>query len=103
MGIYDQIKAGLEEAIAYEQGTLKAKTTKLSVEPLKHYDASQIKAIRKSTGLTQVTFAHYMGVSPRTVEAWEAGRNHPEGAACRLLALTQNDPAFPVKAGIVNQ
>ena len=73
MGIYDQIKAGLEEAIAYEQGTLKAKTTKLSVEPLKHYDASQIKAIRKSTGLTQVTFAHYMGVSPKTVEAWEAG------------------------------
>ena len=61
MSIYDQIKAGLEEAIAYEQGTLKAKTTKLSVEPLKHYDASQIKAIRKSTGLTQVTFALYGG------------------------------------------
>lgn len=103
MGIYDQIKAGLEEAIAYEQGTLNAKTTRLSVKPLKRYDAAQIKAIRKSTGLTQVTFAHYMGVSPKTVEAWEAGRNHPEGAACRLLALTQNDPTFPVKAGIVTQ
>lgn len=25
-------------------------------------------------------------------EAWEAGRNHPEGAACRLLALAKADP-----------
>ena len=95
MGIYDQIKAGLEEAIAYEQGTLKAKTTKLSVEPLKHYDASQIKAIRKSTGLTQVTFAQYMGVSPKTVEAWEAGRNQPEGPVRRIFALLQRDPGLP--------
>ena len=46
MGIYDQIRAGLEEAIAYEKGTLKAKTTKLSVEPIQHFDASEIKAAR---------------------------------------------------------
>ena len=42
-----------------------------------------------------------MGVSVKTVEAWEAGRNHPEGAACRLLALTKQDPQFPIKMGIV--
>ena len=45
--------------------------------------------------------AKYMGVSVKTVEAWEAGRNHPEGAACRLLSMTRSDPAFPQKSGIV--
>lgn len=102
MSVFEKIKAGLEEAIAYEQGRVDAKTTKLSVAPIANYDAEEIKSIRKSTGLTQVVFAQYMGVSVKTVEAWESGRNHPEGAACRLLALTQSDPLFPVKAGIIS-
>ena len=29
MGMFDKIKTGLEEAVAYERGTLRAKTTKL--------------------------------------------------------------------------
>lgn len=101
MGVFDKIKVGLEEAIAYEQGTLEARITKISVVPVDRYEAAEIKAIRKNTGLTQVVFAKYMGVSVKTVEAWEAGRNHPEGTACRLLALTKADPQFPMKAGIV--
>lgn len=101
MSVFDQIKTGLEEAIAFERGTLEAKTTKLTVTPVDSYDASEIKEIRRSTGFTQVVFAQFMGVSVKTVEAWEAGRNHPEGAACRLLALTKNDPQFPEKSGIV--
>ena len=86
MGMFDKIKTGLEEAVAYERGTLRAKTTKLSVLPVDHYEADEIREIRKSTGFTQAVFAQYMGVSVKTVEAWEAGRNHPEGTACRLLA-----------------
>jgi putative transcriptional regulator len=101
MGVFDKIKTGLEEAIAYEQGTLQTRTTKLSVSPVDRYQASEIKEIRKSTGFTQAVFAQYMGVSVKTVEAWEAGRYHPEGAACRLLSITKNDPKFPIKAGIV--
>ena len=101
MSVFDKIKLGLEEAIAYEQGTLEAKTATLSVAPVRRYEAAEIKEIRKNTGFTQVVFAKYMGVSVKTVEAWEAGRNHPEGAACRLLALTKDDPQFPVKTGIV--
>lgn len=103
MNVFNQIKTGLEEAINFERGTLKAKATKLSVEPVAHYDPAEIKLIRKNTGFTQAVFAQYMGVSVKTVEAWEAGRNHPEGAACRLLALTKADPQFPIKVGIVAQ
>jgi putative transcriptional regulator len=101
MSAFEKIKAGLEEAIAYEQGTLQAKTTKISIRPVERYQADEIRSIRNSTGLTQRTFAEYMGVSIKTVEAWEAGRNRPEGAACRLLALTKSDPLFPQKSGIV--
>ena len=101
MGIFDDIKTGLEQAIDYEKGNLKANTTVLRIAPVDAFTPGEIKAIRKSTGLTQVLFAQYMGVSVKTVEAWEAGRNHPEGAACRLLTLTRNDPAFPKRSGIV--
>lgn len=101
MSTFNKIKLGLEEAISFEQGTLKAKTTKLSILPTDVFKPEEIRSIRLSTGLTQVVFAKYMGVSVKTVEAWEAGRNHPEGSACRLLSLTKNDPTFPQKSGIV--
>ena len=103
MSLFDEIKTGLNEAIEYEKGNLKAKTTTVSVEPVGVYTSSDIKSIRNSTGLTQNLFAKYMGVSVKTVEAWEAGRNHPDGAACRLLYLTQKDPLFPVNSGIVTR
>ena len=42
--------------------------------------------------MTQHVFADYLGVSPKTVEAWERGRTHPTGPAYSLvsfLALNQ--------------
>ena len=102
MSVFDEIKTGLNEAIEYEKGYLKAKTSTLSIEPVGVFTSSEIKSIRNSTGLTQKLFAKYMGVSVKTVEAWEAGRNHPDGAACRLLSLTKKDPSFPVNSGIVS-
>lgn len=101
MNIFDDIKTGLSQAIEYERGNLKAKTITLMVEPVESFKPEEIRLIRKETGLTQILFAKYMGVSVKTVEAWESGRNHPEGAACRLLSMTRNDPTFPQKSGIV--
>lgn len=101
MNLFDDIKTGLGQAIEYEKGNLKARTTTLTVEPIERFKPEEIRLIRKETGLTQMLFAKYMGVSVKTVEAWESGRNHPEGAACRLLSMTRNDPTFPRKSGIV--
>ncbi len=103
MSVFEKIKTGLEEAIAYEEGTLRAKETTLSVRPVVHYEPEEIKAIRSCAGMTQVCFAAFMGVSVKTVEAWESGRNKPVGSACRLLALTERDPQFPRKSGIIIQ
>lgn len=101
MNLFDDIKTGLEQAIDYERGKGKAKVRKLSIQPVNVFSAEEIKKIRRATGMTQVLFAGYMGVSVKTVEAWESGRNHPEGTACRLLTMTEKDPKFPEKCGIV--
>ena len=47
MSAFDKIKLGLEEAIAYEKGTLPAKTTRLTIVPVETYQADEIKRIRK--------------------------------------------------------
>ena len=101
MPLFDEIKLGLGQAIEYEKGNLKAKKTTLTVAPVEVFTPGEIKEIRNKTGLTQVLFAKFMGVSVKSVEAWEAGRNHPEGAACRLLSLTREDPMFTQRSGIV--
>jgi len=101
MSVFEDIKSGLMEAIEYEKGNLKANTRTLSVIPIEEFTPSEIKDIRKSVGMTQVLFAKYLGVSLKTVEAWEAGRNQPSGTACRLLAITKKDPMFPKSSGIV--
>ena len=101
MTVFDKIKTGLEEAIAYEQGNLQAKTTKMTIQPITHFGAAEIKSIRTNAGMTQLLFAEFLGVSVKTVEAWECGKNEPLGSACRLLYLTKADPLFPQKSGIV--
>lgn len=101
MSVFDEIKVGLNEAIEYEKGNLKANTRILSITPIEEFTANEIKDIRKNAGMTQMLFAKFLGVSLKTVEAWEAGRNHPNGTACRLLSLTKRDPQFPKSSGIV--
>ena len=57
------------------------------ISPVTKYSNKEIKAIRNKAGMTQTVFADYMGVSKKTVEAWELGRTHPTGPAYRLLNI----------------
>ena len=90
--VYNSIMTGLTEAVE----DAKSKEKKLNrrvvcVLPVKKYEATEVRNIRNSTGLSQKAFASYMGVSDKTVEAWEAGTNHPSGAASRLLNMMEMD------------
>lgn len=88
--VYESIMAGLNEAV--EDAQTPEKTLKrrvVSVIPVKEYSAKEVQTIRKSTGFSQKLFASYMGVSDKTVEAWEAGINHPSGAASRILSMME--------------
>lgn len=88
--VYNSIMAGLTEATLDAQGKGKSLNKRIvTVVPVKHYEADEVRKIRKTTGLSQKAFASYMGVSDKTVEAWEAGTNHPSGAASRLLSMME--------------
>lgn len=97
MSIYKSTAKGLKEAIDYEKGTVKARSAKIRVEPLVSFNKAEIKAIRNNLKMTQVVFAKFLGVSPKTVEAWEGGRNMPDGPARRILSMLKQDPDIPVK------
>lgn len=101
--LYDMIKTGLDEAIAYERGEVQATTRRMSIAEVAHFEAKEIRQIRVNAGMTQNAFASFLGVSKKTIEAWECGRNHPDGAASRLLWITQQNPDFPRSSGIVTQ
>lgn len=88
--VYESIMAGLTEALEDARSSeKKLKRRVVSVVPIKEYEAEQVKRIRKSTGMSQKNFASYMGVSDKTVEAWESGINRPSGAASRILSMME--------------
>ena len=88
--LIDDLCTGLLQAIDHEQVIGKAKTRTLMIAPVKKYSNDEIKAIRNKAGMTQAVFANHMGVSRKTVEAWELGRTHPTGSAYRLLNILEN-------------
>ena len=82
--LFNDIAQGLKEAIAYERGELDARSVRISCrfsEP-PEWTAEEIKRIRLPIP---------MGVSVKTVEAWENGRNHPSGSAARLMQIIAKD------------
>ena len=87
---YDSIMTGLAEAVE-DVKEKKLPRRIVTVMPVKEYRAEEVKAIRNRTGLSQKLFAGYMGVSDKTVEAWESGKNHPSGAASRILNMMEMD------------
>jgi len=99
--VSESIMRGLQEALEDAQGKRQLRTHTYSVEPLHEYKAEEIKAIRNDLGMTQAFFADFMGVSKKTVEAWEAGRNKPDGPARRIMFMAQNDHTLPERYNIV--
>ena len=88
---FDDLKQGLEEAIAYEKGQGTARVKTYMISPVREYSNIEIREIRMKAGMTQSVFASYMGVSKKTVEAWEGGRTHPTGPVFRLLEILASD------------
>lgn len=101
MNVYDDIVKGLEEAIAFEKGKGNARVQKRIVNPIEEFTSAQVKEIRKSLKMSQSVFAVVMGVSIKTVEAWEAGTNKPNGSARRLLHVLKTDPEILTRCNIL--
>ena len=92
MSVDKSIMQGLDEAVKYQEGKIDARKTKITVKQVESFSSEDIKQIRKQVGLSQLVFASSLGVSKKTVEAWERGRNTPAGPSRRLLQLIRDNP-----------
>ena len=68
------------------------------VEP-ESMSAKEIKKLREKLSLSVSVFASVMNVSPKTVEAWEAGTNEISGSALRLLDMIKKNPDILLECG----
>jgi len=95
--LLDQLQEGLDFMKDLEAGKVSIKTLRTThiVPSIPEYDAKQIKRLRENDlHVSQAVLASALGVSPRTVQAWEIGKNKPSGAAAKLLQLLERRPSI---------
>lgn len=94
-----EILEGLEEfAAALEAnetipGKFTCRKIVLDLEP-QVYRPELVKKTRQLLGASQAVFAQFLGVSVKTVRAWEQGINSPQDIACRLMDEIRHNPAY---------
>jgi putative transcriptional regulator len=87
---FKDLKAGLEDAIAYKKGKLNLRSEFIEIpEAPAEYKPKQIKDIRESNRYSQGVFAKILNVSIKTVQSWESGQRSPSHAALRLLEIIE--------------
>ena len=89
--LYEELKGSLEEAIAFKKGDKSKGRVIVREIPTPEYTASDVQKIRQTLHLSQNGLATALGVSKRTIEAWEAGKNSPSNSSNKLLYLIEND------------
>lgn len=67
------------------------RTVQLVLEP-REYSADQVVALRQKLHASQGIFARLLGVSIKTVQAWEQGGNPVPPLARRLLETIDSNP-----------
>jgi len=94
---FEKLITGIEQVIEQKNGKRILRTTtrrRYCFTPLREYDASRIRSIRTTNQLSQNDLADLIGVKKKTIQAWEASRNIPNGAASRLLSVLEDDPGI---------
>jgi len=83
-----------KQAEIHSASKKRLRTNSIEILPIPDYKPQQIKDIRMRLGLTQGIMGSIIGVSKKTVEAWEAGWRNPSSAALRILAELDTNPAY---------
>jgi putative transcriptional regulator len=91
--ISSSIIKGLKQSLAYSSGkNIKGIKKRVAAANLPVYKGIEIKRVRSKHNLSQNSLAITLGVSKKTVEAWESNRNTPHGPAQRVLFLLDKKP-----------
>lgn len=97
----DLLIASAKEALAIARGEMEparivyasmtTRTVRVAAPPL--FDAERVRALRRRLDLSQTVFAQILGVSDKTVKAWEQGHT-PTSPMRRLLEIAEEQPAL---------
>ena len=82
------------EMLENAEGKRKLHMEVVEIEPVPVYAPKAIKALRERLSLPQGMFGSVVGVSVKTVEAWETGTRKPSGTAMRVLAELDTNPSY---------
>lgn len=89
---YEQIRAGLLDAIDFVEGR-RTKGYRVWTMP-----PSEIRAARKRLALSQAEFAERFGFSVKNLQKWEQGVCRPSGAARAFLQVIAREPRAVTRA-----
>jgi putative transcriptional regulator len=97
--VADRIVRGLKEfaeALDNEEPISERFTCRTIVLKLRpaQYDAAMVQKTRELLGASQAVFAQFLGVSTRTVHAWEQEINTPSEMASRFMDEIRRDPRY---------
>jgi putative transcriptional regulator len=90
---FEKIKAGLDSAKAYLDGTADKRFYRVHVP-----DKIDVRKIRRRLGLSQEAFAETYGFALSAVRDWEQGRRRPERSARILLKIVEKEPEAVTRA-----
>jgi putative transcriptional regulator len=90
---FDKIKAGLDSAKAYLDGTADKSLYRVHVP-----EKVDVRKIRTRLGLSQEAFAATYGFALSAVRDWEQGRRKPERSARILLKIVEKEPEAVTRA-----
>ena len=88
---FKDLLKSIDEARAIKAG--QRKPSRIS-----RFDPLEVKAVRRKLKVSQIQFAHLIGVSAATLRNWEQGRTYPEGAARALLKVAAKRPDIVLSA-----
>lgn len=83
---FEELKQGLEQALAHAKGELTLKTVTVSTDA-PEIDARTLAAMRTAAGMSQGVFAQVLNVSTKTLQSWEQGVRTPSDASRRLIQV----------------
>ena len=94
MSFGEKLIKSAKQAESHSAGKMKLRTNMIQIAPIPVYAPQQIRDIRMRLGLTQGLLGGIVGVSTKTVEAWEIGYRRPSSSALRVLAELDTNPKY---------
>ena len=90
--LFAEIVEGFDALSSARAGRQTLRTHEVEIHSAPEVTAAELLALRKRLHLSRTVFAHYLRITPRTLESWEQGRSKPNAQAALLIRLVERFP-----------